>query len=122
MLLLRLNTQLLFITLLSPSTECILAMLSGSACQRRKEQALEGHAQMHSTCMMQTALSSIKVQLEAEHQTLAAVQDELSSAQQQQASLQHTLQQEQNHAEEQTRKVHLPSFLHHLLKLESECW
>ena len=71
--------------------------------------------------MMQTALSSIKVQLETEHQTLAAVQDELSHAQQQQASLQYTLQHEQNHAEEQTRKVHIPSGLHHhLLKLQSE--
>ena len=70
---------------------------------------------------MQTALSSIKVQLEAEHQTLAAVQDELSGAQQQQAALQHTLQQEQNHAEEQTRKVYEPSSLHQtLLRLESE--
>lgn len=59
---------------------------------------------------MQGALRSIKVQLETEHQTLAAVQDELSSAQQQQAALQHTLQQKQNHAEEQTRKVYEPAF------------
>ena len=70
---------------------------------------LEGNARVHSTCTMQTALNSMKVQLEAEHQTLAAVQDELSSAQQQQASLQHRVQQEQNHAEEQTsRQVHIP--------------
>ena len=59
--------------------------------------------------MMQTALSSIKIRLEAEHQTVAAVQDELTTAQQQQASLQHMLQQEQNNAEEQTRQVHVPS-------------
>lgn len=119
MLLLRLNTQLVISTLWSLPTECFLAMFSGSACQRREEEALEGNAQMHSTCMMQTGLSSIKLQLEAEHQTLAALQDELSSAQQQQTSLQHTLQQEQNHAEEETRKVHLPSVLYHLLNLES---
>lgn len=60
--------------------------------------------------MMQAALRSIKVQLETEHQTLTAVQDELSSAQQHQAALRHTLQQEQNHAEEQTRKVYEPAF------------
>ena len=60
---------------------------------------------------MQATLRSIKVQLETEHQTLAAVQDELSCTQQQQAALQHKLQQEQNHAEEQTRKVYKPAFL-----------
>lgn len=55
---------------------------------------------------MQTALISVKLQLESEQQTLAAVQGELATAQQQQAALQHTLQQERNQVEEQTRKVH----------------
>lgn len=55
---------------------------------------------------MQNALNSVKVQLETEHQTLAAVQDELTGAQQQQGTLQQTLQEERSRAEELTRKVH----------------